>query len=271
MRIFVTGLGGYLGHAIARASGPEHAISGSVRTRPAPAGSCAFTLDVRDAQALATALAQARPDAVIHAAYQQRGEAARAINAAGSAVVARAARDVGARLVHVSTDLVFAQAPAGRGLREDDPPAPLDPYGESKAAAERAVAAIDPGALIVRTSLIYGGAEPGPQERLALDPAASFYRDERRCPVAAPDLARALLELAGRPQLRGPLHVAGADALSRLELARLLAAAAGRDPATLAASDRPPGRAGDLTLDCSRAQALLATRLRGAREVLGGA
>jgi dTDP-4-dehydrorhamnose reductase len=75
-------------------------------------------------------------------------------------------------------------------------------------------------------------------------------------------VAEALLELA-ELDVAGPLHVAGADALSRAELAELFA---GRP---VRSAPAPPTRPLDCSLDSSRAQALLRTRLRGVREVLG--
>lgn len=270
MRLFVTGLGGYLGHALAAAAAASRAsgeLSGTVRSRPAPAGLRTFALDVRDERAVAEAVAAAAPDAIVHTAYVRDGDDAWSVNVDGAAAVARAAAAAGARLVHLSSDVVFS-GELGRPLREDDARAPVGAYGASKSAAEDAVMAADPGAVMVRTSLIYGGARPSSYERAALDCGATFYDDELRCPIAAGDLAAAILELAARPDVRGPLHVAGADALTRLQFARLLAAARGGDPGAVRGGPRPPGRAGDLRLDCTRAHALLATPLRGARAVL---
>jgi dTDP-4-dehydrorhamnose reductase len=267
VRLFVTGLGGYLGHALAAAARSE--VAGTIRSRPAPPGTYGLLIDVRDEEGVRGALRDFRAQAVIHTAYVHGGEEMRSINVDGSAAVARAARALGVRVVHVSSDLVFP-GDVGRPLREDDRPAPVTDYGATKADAEAAVAAADPAAVLVRTSLIYGGAQPSDHERRALEPTMTFYEDEIRCPVAAGDLAAALLELAGREDVAGPLHVAGADAVSRLEFARLIAAAHGRDPATIAGGRRPRGRPGDITLDCSRARALLRTRVRGVREVLAG-
>ena len=273
MRLFVTGLGGYLGHAVAATAaaasdvGEVSEVSGTVRARPAPPGLRTFAIDVRDELAVGEAIAAARPDAVIHTAYVQHGADAWSINVDGAAAVARAARTAGIRLVHLSSDVVFA-GEVGRALREDDAPAPVNAYGESKAAAEAAVAAAHPAAVLVRTSLIYRGTEPSTYELRALDPSQTFYADEVRCPIAAGDLAAALVELAARADVRGPLHVAGADAVSRLEFAQLIAAARGHDPAAVRGGTRPPGRPGDLRLDCGRARSLLRTRLRGVREVL---
>jgi dTDP-4-dehydrorhamnose reductase len=256
MRVFVTGLRGYLGRAIAALEPDAMGILGRAST------------DIRDPEAVAAVLDGARPDAVIHTAYLQDGPDAPSINVDGSAVVARAAAQRGLRLIHLSTDVVFSGR-LGRPIREDDPVDPVTDYGRTKADGEAAVAAAHPDAAIVRTSLIYGGAELSNHEQRALDPSMTFYEDEIRCPTAAPDLAAAVLELAARPDVRGPIHVAGADAVSRLEFARLVAATNGRTPDAIRSARRPPDRPGDLTLDCGKAQSLLATRLRGVREVLG--
>jgi dTDP-4-dehydrorhamnose reductase len=269
LRLFVTGLGGYLGHAIAAAAPAGFVVSGTVRARSAPPGTRGLPVDVRDEDAVGAALDAEAPDAVVHTAYVQGGPDERSVNVDGAAVVARAAAARGLRLVHLSSDLVFG-GDLGRPFHEEDAIGPMTGYGATKADGERAVAAAHPAAVLVRTSLIYGGAQPSEHERRALEGAMAFYADEVRCPVAAPDLAAAVLELAARPDIGGPLHVAGADAVSRLEFARLVVAANGRDPEAVRGGSRPADRPGDITLDCSLAARLLRTRLRGVRAVLGG-
>ncbi len=213
--------------------------------------------DVRDPAAPSRVVQDV--DAVIHTAYVQ-GEGEWEVNVNGSAAVAEAAR--GLRLVHLSSDLVFDGNRGG--YCETDELAPVNSYGRSKAEAERRVASAHPDATIVRTSLIYGGAAPGPQERLARD-NRRFYVDEIRSPVQVGDLADALLELLGL-SAPGPLHVAGSDAVSRFDFAVLL----GADPARLEPARTTPDRAPDVSLDSSRAASLLATRVRGVYEVLSG-
>ena len=251
--LFVTGLRGYLGRELARA-----AVGWNV------CGLADSAQDIRDPAVVDAAMAVTGPDAVIHTAYRKDD---RSVNVDGAVNVARAAAGCGARLVHLSTDLVFSGR-LGRPLVEDDVPDPITAYGAAKAAAEAAVAAAAPDAVVVRTSLIYGGPEPSPHERLALDPAAVFFTGELRCPVHVGDLAAALLALAARPEIGGPLHLAGADAVDRLEFAQLIAAHHGRDPSALRSAPRPPERPGDCRLDCSRAAALGLPVPRGVRAVL---
>ena len=256
-RLFITGLGGYLGRELARrapAAGWHVAgIAGSAQ------------LDVRDGPAVRAAVTAARPDVVVHTAYRQEDPS---VNVDGTRAVAAAAVAAGARLVHLSSDIIFSGR-SRRALTEDDEPTPVTAYGASKLEAERVCPA---EALLLRTSLIYGGPEPGTHERFALEVAdgvrdATFFTDESRCPIAVADLAAAVLELA-ELDATGPLHVAGADALTRLEFARLICAAHGRDPDSLRGGEGGPDRPKHVVLDCARARAVLRVRLRGAREVL---
>ena len=244
MTLLVTGGSGYLGSELLR--------------RADAIGLSSAELDIRDEDAVRAAFARLRPTVVINTAYRQDD---RAVTYDGAVHVARAA--AGARLVHVSTDVVF-DGEKGAPYVEEDEPTPVTDYGAAKADAERAVLAAHPEALVVRTSLIYGGPEPGPQERLAADPSASFFTDEFRCPIQVGDLAAALLELAATERA-GILHVAGADRVSRAEFAELRA----RAPVARASiAESGLVRPRDCSLAIERARALLRTRLRGAREVL---
>jgi dTDP-4-dehydrorhamnose reductase len=278
-RLFITGGAGYLGAELARqalAGGWEVAATTFTR-RPDIAGACWLPLDIRDADAVGRALADTRPDVVVHTAYRQSGPDLWSISAEGAAVVARAVAAAGVRLIHMSSDALFDGERAGMYTEADDP-SPITPYGEAKAAAERFVAQTHPSALIVRTSLLYGGREPGQHEHLVLDVAVGrtdleFFTDELRCPIVVGDLAAALLELAPT-DVRGRLHVAGADVVSRYEFARRVAAAHGYAPDRLrAGSSAASGlrRPRNCAMDSGKAQGFIRTRLRGIREVLPNA
>lgn len=271
--LLVTGGRGYLGHALLRSAEPP-VVATHLNSPAAPApGAEWLRLDVRDPAAVERAFAGVRPAAVINTAYRPEERDAWATNAVGAANVARAAARAGARLVHVSTDLVF-DGSATRPYTEEDEPIPGTPYGRSKLEGERKVQAGNPDALVVRTSLMVGGGEPGRQEQMVLAAARgesdiAFFEDERRSPVLVDDLAAALVELAGR-QESGLLHVAGPEAVSRYELACLIAAAHGLASARLR-RDRLAGsgmqRPANCVLDSSRARALLRTPIRGVSEL----
>ena len=269
-RLLVTGGSGHLGGEVVRRAQDAgwDAVGTSYRT-PGP-----VRLDVRDAAAVEALVAELAPDCVFHTAYIQDGPDAWATNVDGSANVAAAAAGGGARLIHLSTDLVF-DGRAGP-YAEGDAVNPLLEYGRSKAAGERVVAERHPAATIVRTSLIYGGERLSGHERRILDVAdgradLAFFTDELRCPVHVAHLADALLGLAGIAHA-GPLHLAGADGVSRYELACLVAEANGRETAhlrTATSAGMPSERPRDCRLDCSLAAALLGEPLPGVREILG--
>ncbi len=187
-------------------------------------------LDVRDGDVVLRAVRDVRPDAVIHLAYRRDD---RRTNMEGSAHVARAAADAGARLVHLSTDVVFGDRAAPRV--ESDRPDPVHDYGRAKAAAETEVLSVAPGAVVVRTSLLYGDRDLAQIQRDVVEAVAGrssmrFFTDEVRCPVHADDVAAAVLRLADDlADVHGPLHVGGPEALSRADLARRFARHLGLD------------------------------------------
>lgn len=239
MRLFVTGGAGYLGSEVCRlAVEAGHEVVATQLHTPAPHGR-PIDLDIRKPFSVDA-------DVVIHTAYVM-GDADTIVR--GTRNVAAAAGRAGARLVYLSTDLVFDGEHAP--YSEDDEPRPVSGYGRAKLEAEGLV---PENGLIVRTSLLYG--KPGPQEALAARDDVVFHTDEVRCPTHVSDLAAALLELAAL-DVTGVLHVAGPDAVSRLELAQILGA---RDPK---GAPTPPGRARNVALDSSMSRALLTAKIRG--------
>jgi dTDP-4-dehydrorhamnose reductase len=217
------------------------------------------------------AFRQARPDLILHAAAlarpadcQRDPERARRINAEGTAVLAELAVQSGTRLLLVSTDLVFDGEQGW--YREQDLPAPLSVYGESKVAAETVALAVPRGA-VIRVSLLFGPSLTGRPSffdeqvtALRTGQPITLFTDEWRTPLSLVTAARALMSLA-RSDFTGLLHLGGPQRLSRLEMGQRLAAFLGADSSTLVASNRTAAasaepRPRDTSLDSSRWRSL---------------
>lgn len=122
---------------------------------------------------------------------------ARRINAEGPAAMAAACREIGAVLLHFSTDYVF-DGTLGRACREDDAPKPLNEYGRSKLLGEQAVAASQAAHLIIRTSGLY---TPGGSNFVATmlrlfrgDGPVRVVDDQSSSPTCARALAEAMVD-----------------------------------------------------------------------------
>jgi dTDP-4-dehydrorhamnose reductase len=227
MRLLVTGGAGMLGQAVAAAATRlGHDVVALSRAE----------LDVTDADHVRRVVAAAEPRAVINCAAwtdvdgaETAEAAATAVNGDGAGNVARAAAEVGARIVHVSTDYVFdgerahAGGGAGEPWIESDPVNPLGAYGRSKLAGEEQVAAATPEHAIVRTAWLYGaGGRNFVDTMLALGDErdeVSVVTDQVGSPTWTVHLAEGLVELAERGDDVGILHAAGGGACSWYELA----------------------------------------------------
>lgn len=236
MTLLVVGASGFLGAEVCRqAVAAGQRVVGTYHSAAvAVAGVESRRLDVTDRSAARALLTEVRPDAVVATPYRYDDWA---VTADGAANIAVAAAEVGARLVHLSSDALHAGRPAP--YLDDDPPTPIHAYGAAKAAAETAV-------------------------------RAALFTDEVRCPIDVADLAAAVLELVPA-DYAGPLNVAGPDAVSRAELGLLVAGHLGVDPSGLNTTTGVAAgvcRPTEVRLDSSRAAGLLRTRLRGVTELL---
>jgi dTDP-4-dehydrorhamnose reductase len=276
-RLLVTGASGYLGRSLAAAGGAAGwEVHGTYFSHPAPmASGRAHPLDLRQPAEVERLLEALQPDAVVHTACSNRDDTNLQSIEPAARHVALACRELAVRLVHVSTDIVFDGEHAP--YADDSPLSPITPYGRAKAEAEAAIGATDPEAVIVRPSLIWS-LEPLDRqldwlvEAVRLGTRVTLFTDEVRCPVHLPDLVNALLELAERPDLSGPINFGGAQAINRWEFGLRLLEELGLPrgpnvmPGTVAESRLV--RARDLTLCGDRAARLLTSKLRGVDEVL---
>ena len=272
MRVLITGSSGLLGANTAVTMSARHEVVGLYNHNPihSPVFSTA-RCDLTDSGAIDAIMRSAEPELVIHCAAltdvdqcERQPALAERLNTDVAREVARAAGAVGARVIQVSTDMVFD----GRsgGYSESDLPSPINTYGRTKLAGERAVTAEQPDSVIVRTNIFGWNA----QRKLSLAEwiLANYqagnktpgFTDAYFCPLLVNDLVDALEALAAIP-LTGVVNVAGKDRISKFEFARRLAIASCLDPerviaSTLADAKFAAPRPSDLSLDTSFARSL---------------
>lgn len=154
------------------------------------------------------------------------------VNRDGPAAVAAAARAVGAKTVYLSTEYVFD----GRSgpYSEDDHPNPINVYGRSKLEGEHSILEIDPDALVVRTTVVFGPETQGKnfayQLLRALDSGQSISVPADQCssPTYNRDLAAALIALVDANE-KGVFNVVGPEVMDRATLGRRIARTIGSD------------------------------------------
>jgi dTDP-4-dehydrorhamnose reductase len=210
--------------------------------------------DLDEPIAFARALEATQADIIINAAAytavdkaESEPDAAMAVNAAGAEAVARAAARIERPVVQISTDYVF-DGRLGRPYREDDEVNPINVYGRTKLAGERAAAAANPRHVIVRTAWVYspfGGNFVKTMLRLGVTrDHVRVVADQLGAPSSALDIADGLLAIAGtleqRPHdaaLYGVFHMTGSGETHWAEFAEVVFAEAfkyGRLPVKVA-------------------------------------
>ena len=152
MNTLILGRNGQLGWTL------EHALAGRVPLTALGRDA----LDLHDTVQLARTVQALRPQVVFNAAAytavdraESEPDAAYAVNARAPEALAKVCAQIGALLIHYSTDYVFDGQKAGRWV-ESDPTGPLSVYGASKRAGEEAILATGAAAVILRTSWVYG-------------------------------------------------------------------------------------------------------------------
>ncbi len=195
-------------------------------------------MDVRDAAAVSRVIREERPDAVVGCAgytdvdgAEDDLRSAMEVNGDGSANVAAAANEVGARVVYVSTDYVF-DGSKGEPYVESDPPHPRSIYGQTKLAGEHETATLNPRHFIVRSSWLFGTHGRNFVETmlaLASDHGEVLVvRDQVGCPTYTAHLADALVRLVDT-EAYGIHHIAGAGECSWYDFALEIFRQAGVD------------------------------------------
>lgn len=234
----------------------------------------ALTVDIGDEAHVRSAFEAASPTAVVNTAAiadidraESDPDMATRVNVTGAAAIAAACARSRARLVHFSTDAVFAGT--SKSCDEHEPLSPVNHYGHTKALAERMIRTACPDACIIRLSLVLGHSQGSTNSfldslraKLGAGQTVACPSEEIRTPIDVLTLAQTVLELASR-EYGGTLNLGATESIDRLTLCRAIATAWGFDQSLVvaapasAASRAPRHKRG--VLDVTRARALLVT------------
>lgn len=223
-KVLITGAGGQVGRLL-------------LETRPAgfEAIACAHAdLDIGAAAAVHDCVGRHRPAIIINAAAytavdkaESERELAQRINSEGPGHLARAARECGARLIHISTDFVF-DGTASVPYRPEAATHPLSVYGTTKRDGEQAVlTALPERSAIVRTAWVYAATGANflrtMLRLMRANGAVRVVADQVGTPTAARSLAEALWRIAANPEIRGVHHWTDAGVASWYDFAVAIA------------------------------------------------
>jgi dTDP-4-dehydrorhamnose reductase len=274
-----------LGGRLATLLSAHHETTALVRRQEAPEPLPSVRMDLTDHKAVASTFQSLRPDVVVHCAALADSEVAevdpdraRRENEEATRNLALACRGVSARLIAISTDLVFAGDKPFRN--ESSPTGPVMEYGRSKLRAEAEALEGAPGALVFRVALLCGRGH-GPKRsaseaiaaRLRRGEAITLYEDEWRTPIDPESVASAMEAALLRPDTHGLFHLGGEERVTRLEFGYRVAATLGLDQALIRrapqASHSGAPRPRDVSLDSSLARSVLGWAPRPLDTALG--
>ncbi len=238
MKLFLTGATGLVGSAVARvAIRRRHEVIGiGHQSMPQIDGLAeALQLDLTDPDTLTRAALDRWPDAIVNAAaiseparVEADPEAAEKVNVRLPRLLSQISTHLGARLIHLSTDMVF-DGEMGN-YASTDLPLPIGTYGQQKLLSEREVLEHNPEDPVVLRITIVNGNSPGGRRSvhekllgaLADGQRPRLFTDELRQPCSADNVADAVVELCERRDLHGIFHWAGANPISRFDLGQAI-------------------------------------------------
>lgn len=269
-KILITGVSGFLGWNLFRSLKKRYPVAGTFFHHHPPREKGDITrLDLREGEAVEKIISEYSPGTIIHTAAitspaecRKNPGRARSINVQGTINIARAAVLAGSRLIYISTDRVFS---GRRGdYKEEDSPAPLGTYGETKLEGEERIKQIAAPYLILRLPLMYGLPSPfhGSFINWMIDAFRSrqplfLFTDQFRTPLYVGDAVQGIKLLLRRAELEGVYHLGGPEKISRAAFGFKLAEIFGFDPAAIRSipmADKPhlPPSPADVSLNSDK-------------------
>ncbi len=235
-------------------------------------------MDAQNLEEIRDVVEKAEPEVIIHTAAltnadtcETRRSLAYGVNTTGTRYVAECAEKIGAKLVYISTDLVFDGKQGN--YREQSPTKPVNYYGETKFAGEKIVKEIMSDYLIVRVALMYGNGNgthgcftDWMRDGLQRKEDVSLFTDQYRTPLYVKDASLAILELAENAPSNETYHLGGSERLNRYEFGQKFCQIFDYDPKYLRAVTMDEmkslaQRGADCSLNINKAQKLLSFRL----------
>lgn len=224
MKVLVTGVSGQVGSSLVGSVPPDITLLTTSHE----------DLDIADGDAVQAYVQKHRPEVIINAAAhtavdraESEPEVAQRVNGDGPRHFAVAARDAGARLIHVSTDFVF-DGVASSPYLPDARTNPLSVYGKTKLAGERAVLESLPSrSVVVRTAWVYAAAGKNFVHTMLrimnANRSVRVVADQVGTPTAAGSLAQTLWKLVANPEIQGIHHWTDAGVASWYDFAVAIA------------------------------------------------
>jgi dTDP-4-dehydrorhamnose reductase len=235
MKILLTGASGLLGNAYAEAAirRGHKVIALYNSTEPTARGiEQSIQVDAQELEKLTALALEIWPDTIVNCAaisspaeVDADAKLAEKINVALPRHLSQLSTHLGARFLHVSTDMVF-DGHSAEPYRSTDMPSPTNLYGQTKLMAEREVLEHNPeDPIVLRIPILMGNSLSGTRsahEKLlaavARGEKPKLFCDEIRQPCSASNVAEVLVELTERRDLHGIFHWAGAETMSRFEM-----------------------------------------------------
>lgn len=272
-KVLITGGGGMLAYALESAISPIGDVVGLTRKQ----------LDITNKDAVNQTVKSIKPDIIINTAAwtnadecEKQQDTAMLINGTAVSYLAQAAHDIGAKLIHISTDYIF-DGSKGSAYTEDDRPNPLSIYGQSKLIGEQELKRCTDNYVIIRTQWMFG--EHGSNFvdtilRIAKEKdEIKVVDDQYGCPTYTKDVANIIRLLIGKKDINAEtVHFSNEGVVSRFEFAREIIRLAGLQmrlvPVTTAELQRPARRPYNSALDKTKIKKLLHGDIRPWQEAL---
>lgn len=277
MRVLVVGAGGLLGsNVVVKGLRRDEDVVGTYHHLEPDYDCDCRRLDVRDGQRIDRLIADVSPDVLVNCAAmtdvdncEENPQEARAVNGEAPRQLADRCADIGARLIHVSTDYVFDGETASPYVERAEPN-PVQAYGGSKLAGEQAVRESGVDAVILRLSFVYGihratdelvGFPAWVRDRILKGEPTTLFVDQRATPSRAGQVASVVYELLDR-EVTGTYHVASRSCISPYHFGRRIHDRLSGPPDILESGsidemDRPAARPAYTCLDVGRIETIL--------------